>query len=291
MKHKLFIFGYGYSSEEIARQSRGQFDVICGTTRNPQKAEGLYEDGTCGVVFDGATLSKEVLKELADVTHIVMSIAPGDDDPVLSLMPYSLKDVCPKLEWIGYLSTVGVYGNHDGAWVYEDTEIKPMSKRSIWRMHAENAWIYMAEKSRVPLAIFRLSGIYGPGRNAFMNIKKGTARRMVKPGQVFNRIHREDIGQAVARAMEGNIGGIFNITDDQPSPPQDVVTYAHELMGIEPPPEIDFETADISPMARSFYGENKRVSNDKSKEVLGMTYRWPNYRVSLKRMLEEGSWE
>ena len=186
---------------------------------------------------------------------------------------------------------MGVYGNHDGAWVDEETEPKPVSKRSVQRVNAEETWLEASRKSGIPLAIFRLSGIYGPGRNAFMNIKKGTSRRMVKPGQVFNRIHREDIGQAVANAMAKNIGGIFNITDDEPAPPQDVVTYAHELKGIAPPPEIDFETADISPMARSFYGENKRVSNRKSKDELGMVYRWPDYRTSLQRMLQEDSWE
>jgi len=287
---KLFIFGYGFSCEEIAHQSHDQFDVICGTSRSPEKAEDFSEDGIRGVVFDGETLSKELLSALKEATHIVMSIAPGDEDPVLKLMPSSLKEVCPNLEWVGYLSTVGVYGNHDGAWVDEDTESRPVSKRSIWRTNAENAWMGTAEKSQVPLAIFRLSGIYGPGRNAFMNIEKGKARRLVKPGQVFNRIHREDIGRAVSLAMKDRVGGIFNITDDQPSPPQDVVTFAHELMGKEPPEEIDFATADLTPMARSFYGENKRVSNDKSKQVLGMTYRWPDYKTSLTRMWKEGSW-
>ena len=176
-------------------------------------------------------------------------------------------------------------------WVDETTAPKPVSDRSVWRVNAERDWQLAAQKANVPLAIFRLSGIYGPGRNPFMNIEKGTARRLVKPGQVFNRIHRDDIGQAVAKAMSSNIDGIFNITDDEPSPPQDVVTYAHELMGIEPPPELDFETADLSPMARSFYGENKRVSNQKSKDLLGMQYRWPDYRTSLKRMYEEESWK
>ena len=141
------------------------------------------------------------------------------------------------------------------------------------------------------IAIFRLSGIYGPGRNAFVSIKKGKSRRLVKKGQVFNRIHREDIGSGVQLAMKNNIDGIFNITDDEPAPPQDVVTYAHDLMGIEPPPEMDFITADITPMARSFYGENKRVSNAKSKDVLGMTYAWPNYRHSLEKMWRENLWQ
>ena len=288
---KLFIFGFGFSSEEIARQSSENFDTIFGTSRSEEKAASFSEQGVQGLVFDGGRFSDDVQVCLVSVTHLVMSIAPGDDDPVLSLMSTGLRRACPKLEWAGYLSTVGVYGNHDGDWVDEETELKPVSKRSVQRVNAEKAWIEAAKAADIPLGIFRLSGIYGPGRNAFMNIERGTARRMVKPGQVFNRIHREDIGQAVAKAMAGKIGGIFNITDDEPAPPQDVVAYAHELMGVEPPPEIDFETADISPMARSFYGENKRVSNDKSKQILGMNYLWQNYRVSLKRMLEEGIWQ
>ncbi len=291
MTRKLFIFGYGFSSEEIAKQSRDQFDVICGTSRSADKAAGFEEDGVRGVVFDGDNLSGELKAQLKDTTHLVMSIAPGDDDPVLSLMPEGLKQFALNLEWAGYLSTVGVYGNHDGAWVDEETEPKPVSKRSVQRVNAEQTWTSAAQEANLPLGIFRLSGIYGPGRNAFMNIQKGTARRMVKPGQVFNRIHREDIGQAVSNAMAKNIGGVFNITDDEPAPPQDVVTHAHELMGVEPPPETDFETADISPMARSFYGENKRATNAKSKQALNMQYRWPNYREALKRMLDEGSWE
>lgn len=291
MSRKLFIFGYGFSSQEIGKQAQDVVNHICGTSRSAEKAERFSQENVEGVVFDGERLSDEVKDHLNNTTHLVISIAPGDEDPVLSLMPVSLEELCPKLEWVGYLSTVGVYGNHDGAWVDEATDPKPVSKRSVQRVNAEDAWSKAAKLADIPLAIFRLSGIYGPGRNAFMNIKKGTARRMVKSGQVFNRIHREDIGQAVVAAMQKNIGGIFNITDDEPAPPQDVVTFAHDLMGIEPPPEIDFETAEISPMARSFYGENKRVSNAKSKGILGIEYRWPNYREALQKMLDEGSWQ
>ena len=210
--------------------------------------------------------------------------------PVLTTVGDGLKQLCPKLQWIGYLSTVGVYGNHNGTWVDEDTIPKPVSKRSIWRLNAEQAWTEFADKVEIPLAIFRLSGIYGPGRNAFRTIENGKSRRLVKQGQVFNRIHRGDIGNAVSKAMQASVSGVFNITDNEPAAPQDVVTYAHELMGKEPPPEMDFETADITPMARSFYGENKRVSNAKSKMVLKIEYEWPDYRTSLKRMWDEGTW-
>ncbi len=290
MDRHLFIFGFGFSSQAIAESASGTFTSICGTTRSDEKAEEIQKQGYHAELFDGSMIKPELSQHLEKCTHLLISISPGDDDPVLSVLPRNLIDACPNLQWIGYLSTVGVYGNHDGAWVDEETEPKPVSKRSIQRMGAEKAWKATAKKANVPLGIFRLSGIYGPGRNAFASISNGKSRRLVKPGQVFNRIHREDIGTAVNQAMRLNIGGIFNITDNEPSPPQDVVTFAHELMGSAAPPEIDFETADLTPTARSFYGENKRVSNAKSKSALKMEYAWPDYRSSLRRMWEEGSW-
>ena len=284
----LFIFGMGFSSKAIAEKSRNAFGKIVGTTRSPEKIDALKNEGFDSIIFDGA-MTDEIAGELATASHLLISIAPGEADPILPLLT-DINLQCPKLEWIGYLSTVGVYGNHDGEWVDELTELRPVSKRSKERVAAENSWRELATNANLPLAIFRLSGIYGPGRNTFKTIEKGKSRRLVKPGQVFNRIHVEDIGTAVALSMQSNIGGIFNITDDMPAPPQDVVTYAYELIGKEPPAEIDFETADLTPMARSFYGENKRVSNAKSKSELGMSYKWPNYKVSLQRMWEEGLW-
>ena len=290
MSDKLFIFGFGFSAKAIAEKSIDRFDTIYGTTRSPDKVQEINAAGCEGLLFDGSSMNETLLERLQSSSHLLISIAPGEQDPVLSSLPNRLEAICPNLAWIGYLSTVGVYGNHDGAWVDEDTPPKPVSQRSIQRVMAENAWQETARDAEIPLCIFRLSGIYGPGRNAFTTIEKGKARRLVKPGQVFNRIHCGDIATAVSQAMRGNIGGIFNITDNEPSPPQDVVTYAHELMGIEPPEEIDFETADLSPMARSFYGENKRVNNNKSKSDLPMIYDWPDYRTSLKRMWEEECW-
>ena len=289
MHKKLFIFGFGFSASAIADKAKNDISEICGTSRSAEKIENLRAKGFAAAIFDGAA-TPELKAELLDATHILISISPGEEDPVLSAFP-NLMELAPKLEWIGYLSTVGVYGDHQGDWVDETSQLRPVSKRSIQRVKAEEAWMEFSRQHGIPLGIFRLAGIYGPGRNWFINIEKGTSRRLVKPGQVFNRIHREDIGLAVALAMQKNIDGIFNITDDEPAPPQDVVTYAHELMGKTPPAEIDFETAEISPMARSFYGENKRVSNKKSKQVLGVEYHWPNYHFSLKRMWDEGSWK
>lgn len=291
MHKNLFIFGYGFSSKAIAREARVQFNSIYGTTRNPDKAERLSSQGVSGLVFDGINTSNEVQLALRESTHMLISIAPGEADPVLETIGNKLSHFCPNLQWIGYLSTVGVYGNHDGAWIDEETEPKPVSKRSKQRVAAENEWKRITEKMDIPLAVFRLSGIYGPGRNTFTTIEAGRSRRLVKPGQVFNRIHSDDIGSAVASAIKNNIPGIFNITDNEPAPPQDLITLAHELMGKTPPPEMDFETADITPMARSFYGENKRVRNQKSKDILGMEYKWPDYRTALTRMWEAGSWK
>ena len=288
MMKKLFIFGAGFSAASVIEKARGDFSTICGTSRSTDKVEYMRLRGIEAEIFQGK-MTVEIEAQLRETSHLLISIAPGEKDPVLSIMP-DLLEKMPRMQWIGYLSTVGVYGDHDGAWVNEETEAKPVSARSIQRLEAEQCWASAAAQASCPLAIFRLSGIYGPGRNWFVNIEKGKSRRLVKEGQVFNRIHRDDIGTAVSLAMGGNINGIFNITDDEPAPPQDVVLYAHELAGRKPPPELDFETADITPMARSFYGENKRVSNAKSKKVLGLEYEWPNYRSALERMWSEGSW-
>ncbi len=289
MTRKLFVFGMGFSASAIAQKAKHQFDEILGTSRSDEKANRLKQNGVQAEIFTGSP-TKEIQDQLQETTHLVISIAPGQADPVLSAFP-DLKELAPRLQWIGYLSTVGVYGDHQGDWVDETSELRPVSERSKQRVAAEIEWQKTADEAGVPLSVFRLSGIYGPGRNWFINIEKGRSRRLVKPGQVFNRIHRDDIASAVCAAFTKNIEGIFNITDNEPAPPQDVVKLAHQLMGKEPPPEIDFETADISPMARSFYGENKRVSNAKSKAILEFDYEWPDYRFALKRMWDEGSWQ
>jgi len=295
------ILGCGFSGLEIARQLSKEADTVWGTTRSKDKFSKIEQAGGTPVLFDGEELNAAVIDALKKTTHLVISIAPPrqenidkpDDtvDPVLRAMEdYSLKALAPDLKWIVYLSTVGVYGNHDGAWIDETAELGPTSSRSRQRVRAEAEWLQIGEASDIPVAVFRLSGIYGPGRNGLVNASKGTARRLVKKDQVFNRIHIGDIAQATQRAAEKCPSGLFNITDNEPAPPQDVVVYAHELLGLTPPPEIDFNTADLSPMARSFYGENKRVSNEKSKKELGMNYDWGDYKIALKRMVEEDTW-
>jgi nucleoside-diphosphate-sugar epimerase len=193
-----------------------------------------------------------------------------------------------KLGWIGYLSTVGVYGNYGGAWVTERTTPHARQGRTLRRLETEKAWQRLGDERQTPLAVFRIAGIYGPGRNALRNLEDGTARRIVKPDQVFNRIHVDDIVATLHAALEKTADGIFNVCDDEPAPPQDVIEYAATLMGAPVPPAIDFDSADLTPMARSFYGENKRVLNRRIKQDLGVELRYPTYREGLAALWRSG---
>jgi nucleoside-diphosphate-sugar epimerase len=288
-KH-LFIFGLGFSSQALAQRVKGDYASIGGTVRTEEKAARLREAGIEALVFDGESASDAVIAATRRATHIVQSIAPGTaGDPVIALLREALIGA-ENLEWIGYLSTVGVYGDHGGAWVDEATPPNPQSGRSVERVRAETEWQILGEERHVPVALFRLSGIYGPGRNALVQIAEGTARRLVKPGQVFNRIHVADIATAVAAGAARKASGVFNVTDDEPGPPQDVVAFAAEIAGKPVPPAIDFETADLSPMARSFYGENKRVGNKRLAPDLGVRLAYPTYREGLTAHWKDGSW-
>ncbi|EAU41378.1 hypothetical protein FP2506_01385 [Fulvimarina pelagi HTCC2506] len=291
---KLFVFGYGYSaSHYVDRLPPSR--VLGVTVRSVEKAESLAKGRLSAFVFDGESFDPDVANALGEATHILVSVPPGhtappeaqvgganapEGDPVLKVYGETIAEQCPELRWIGYLSTVGVYGDHGGGWVDEETPVDPRSERSKSRVTAERGWLTLAERRGVPLAILRLSGIYGPGRNQFESLKSGKAKRLIKPGQVFNRIHVDDIAGSLELLAERTVGGIFNVTDDEPAPPQDVVTYAAELAGVEPPPEVNFEQADLSSMARSFYGDNKRVSNAKIKAA-GYEFRYPTYREAL----------
>jgi nucleoside-diphosphate-sugar epimerase len=289
MTKQFFIFGAGYSGKAFAAANTGDAPVF-GTTRSAEKLPSLRRVGVEPYLFDGKQLSAQVRDGLRDTTHLIVSIGPDEDgDPVLHAVG-AIRDHMPSLEWIGYLSTVGVYGDHGGGWVDEQSPCRPVSRRSVRRLAAEQEWLATGQRAGVPVAVLRLSGIYGPGRNAFVNLANGTAKRLIKPGQVFNRVHVDDIAGALWHLAARNENGVFNVTDDEPAPPQDVVTYAAALMGIEPPPEIPFETAQLSPMARSFYGENKRVSNAAIK-VVGYEFAFPNYRAPLDRMWAAQSWK
>lgn len=285
----VMIFGCGYSGTAIAKAFAGQDVRVSGTTRSADKMEGLRAGGIDAFLFDGETMDDDLRRALESVTHLVQSIAPGKADPLLRLLGEDSARFLPRLEWIGYLSTVGVYGDHKGAWVSEETPCEPVSGRSKERLEAEQGWLAMGRERGVPAAVLRLSGIYGPGRNAFCNLDKGTARRLIKKDQVFNRIRVEDIGAATRFLSERGLGGIYNVTDDRPGPPQDVIVEAARLMGVEPPPEQAFETAELTPMARTFYGENKRVSNAKLKKA-GFEFSFPTFPMSLAQLWQDGRW-
>ena len=190
------------------------------------------------------------------------------------------------MKWLGYLSTTGVYGNHDGGWVDEDTPLTPSTRRGKLRVATEAAWQALAAEAGLPLHIFRLAGIYGPGRGPFAKVRDGTARRIIKAGQVFSRIHVDDIAQVLAASINRpNPGAIYNLCDDDPAPPQDVIARAAELLGLPVPPAVDFDTAEMTPMARSFYAESKRVRNDRIKDALEVTLIYPDYRAGLQALL------
>ncbi|WP_111563196.1 SDR family oxidoreductase [Rhizobium sp.] len=286
----LVIFGCGFSGTAIAKAFMAEGFRVSGTTRSEEKAAALRAEGIEAFVFDGETLDDALLGAINSATHLVQSIAPREaGDPLLKLAGERIETLMPELSWIGYLSTVGVYGDHKGNWVSEETPCVPVSGRSKERLEAEVAWIAIGERIGIPAAVLRLSGIYGPGRNAFVNLARGTARRLIKKDQVFNRIRVEDIGTSARFLSDRKLGGIYNVTDDRPGPPQDVIVEAARLMGVEPPPEQAFETAELTPMARSFYGENKRVSNAKLKAA-GFTFAFPTYPQSLAQLLQNERW-
>jgi nucleoside-diphosphate-sugar epimerase len=279
----LFVFGMGYSGLASARalRARNPSAGIAGTSRTAEGASALVREGFAGHVFSGDAPGPTLREDLKAATHVVLSIAPGPaGDPALVHHRAEL-DAAPNLEWLCYYSTIGVYGDHGGDWIDETAPLEATSERNRRRIAAEAEWRNYALERGVPLCILRLAGIYGPGRSAFDKLAEGTAHRIVKPEQVFNRIHVEDIARVTALAAEARLAGTFNLADDLPAPPQDVVAYAAELAGVAPPPEMPFETADLTPMQRSFYADNKRVSNARIKEKLAIALLHPDYREGL----------
>ncbi|MFK7838623.1 MAG: SDR family oxidoreductase [Sulfitobacter sp.] len=282
MEKTLLSFGHGFSARALAERLIPQGWRIIGTTRSADKMDGIAATGVEPVLWPGADLTSL----LAQAPYLLISAGPGPDgDPVLNAMAEKLAQVAPHLRWVGYLSTTGVYGDHQGAWVDEDTDLTPATKRGQLRVDAEAAWRSIPD---LPLHIFRLAGIYGPGRGPFAKVRAGTARRIIKKDQVFSRIHVEDIAQAVELSMARPMpGAIYNLCDDDPAPPQDVIGHAAELLGLPLPPAMDFETADMTPMARSFYAESKKVRNDRIKQELGWKPAYPDYRTGLAAMLKD----
>lgn len=293
MRHavmNVFFFGMGYSAMATARALHRLGDPqigIAGTTRTRESAEAEAESPYRLHVFDGEVPGTTLGPDLRQATHVILSIPPDErGDPALLLHRADL-DAAAGLEWIGYLSTVGVYGDFGGAWIDEDAPTRPINPRSQQRVAVEQAWRDYARGRGVPLFVERLAGIYGPGRSAFDKLRDGTARRIVKPGQVFNRIHVDDIGRMTALAALRRLDGTFNLADNEPAPPQDLVSHAAQLLGVAAPPDLPFEAAEMTPMARSFYADNKRVSNARIRAALGTDLLYPSYREGLAAILGE----
>jgi Nucleoside-diphosphate-sugar epimerases len=285
---KAFFFGLGFSSLASARAMRQRDPgvTIVGTVRSQAKANLLADCALQALLFDGKASSPDVAEALADTTHLIQSIAPDENgDLVLRHFRDELASA-RKLEWLCYYSTVGVYGDFGGEWIDETAPLVPRNMRSDRRVIAEQQWRDFASERGLPLTILRLAGIYGPGRSTFDKLRAGTARRVVKPGQVFNRIHVEDIARVTALAAEARLEGTFNLSDDEPAPPQDVIEHAARMIGMPVPPDLPYETAEMTQMQRSFYRDNKRVSNRAIKRALGIELLYPDYRAGLAQILE-----
>ncbi|MEZ5685630.1 MAG: SDR family oxidoreductase [Paracoccaceae bacterium] len=276
----LLSIGHGYSARALARILVPQGWRVIGTLRSADKAAELRAEGVEPLLWPGDDLPFD------QATHLLTSVAPNDaGDPVLAALGDQIA-AAKHLEWVGYLSTVGVYGDHQGGWVDEDTPLAPATRRGHARVEAEGAWADLCRAAGLPLHVFRLAGIYGPGRGPFEKLRQGTARRIIKPGQVFSRIHVEDIAQVLAASIaRPDPGRVYNVCDDNPAPPQDVIAHAAQLLGLPVPPDIPYDAASFTPMARSFYAESKRVRNDRIKSELGVSLLYPDYPAGLAAIL------
>jgi nucleoside-diphosphate-sugar epimerase len=289
----LICFGLGYSAEHYVEEfGQTKFDRIVGTVRGAERAAALnaHPSGRLkALVFDGNAATSDLRSALAEADAALVSVPPDENgDPVLRACGDVLAHA-QRLRGVVYLSTIGVYGDRGGVWVDEATPPQPGAARSRERLAAEQAWLELGARRGIAVAILRLAGIYGPGQNALVQIARGSARRIVKPGQVFNRIHVGDIAQAIDAAFTRRASGVFNVADDEPTPPADPIIFAAQLMGVAPPPEIPFEQAapSMSPMALSFWQECRRVRNDKLKRDLGVSLRYPTYREGLRALFAE----
>ncbi len=291
MSARLFCFGLGYSALVLARRLRRRGWVVAGTCRSEAKRAALVRDGIEAHLFDRDRPLADSARALAGTTHLLSSVPPdGAGDPVIDHHGGDIGAIGRSLAWGGYLSTTGVYGDRAGGWVDETASLRPTGERGRRRSAAETEWLDLWRRDGVPVHLFRLAAIYGPGRNALDQVRAGTARRIDKPGQVFSRIHVEDIANVLEASMaRPNPGTAYNVCDDDPAAPQDVVAFACTLLGLEPPPLVPFAEAGLSPMARSFYDDNKRVANARIKQELGVRLRFPDYTTGLRALMASES--
>lgn len=286
---KLFVFGLGYSAAFFAKRQLARGHQVTGTVRSRAKASAMAEVGIAARVLGPDGGDDEIESDIATCDALLASVPPDSDgDPVLRTYARQIA-AAPNLRWLGYLSTIGVYGDHAGGWIDEQTPVNPANERSHCRASAEQEWLALGVNKNVSVQIFRLAGIYGPGRNQLVQMAQGTARRVIKPGQVFNRIHVEDIARVLEASVEGpRNGAIYNVADNEPAPPQDVVAFAAQLCNRAPPPDTRLEDAVLTDMGRSFYAENKRVRNRLIHEELGVNLKYPTYREGLTALKAAG---
>jgi nucleoside-diphosphate-sugar epimerase len=285
----LFIFGAGYSGLAIAGELGGSGTSIAGTARSVASLERIGNAGLTPHAFPEPD-PRRIEEALRTATHVIATVAPdANGDPVLRVFGDVLARGAPRLEWVGYLSTTGVYGDHGGGWVDEDSPCLARAPRSLRRIEAEEGWMELGRSRQTAVAVLRLSGIYGPGRNAFVSLEKGEAKRIVQPGNVFNRVHVADIAGATALLARARTAGVFNISDDEPAPPDAVILHAAALMGQNPPPEIPLDSPMVSPGLRAFYQGSRRVSNRRIRNE-GYAFRFPDYRSGLGALWKEGNW-
>ena len=276
MNH-LLCFGFGYSARTLAARLDKRAWKISATSRNPEGIAGINTQSFSGLLFDSK------LRIAPDVRHLLISAPPDENgDPVLRLFQEQLQKLSKQLQWVGYLSTTGVYGDRGGDWVDENSPLEPNTARGHRRLDAERSWLKLHSDYGLPVHLFRLAGIYGPGRNQLLTVQNGSAKRIIKPGQIFSRIHVDDIAGVLAASIaKPNPGRAYNVCDDEPCPPQKVVEFAANLLGLPLPPEIPFEDANLSPMAKSFYADSKKVSNKRMKNELAYKLIYPTYREGL----------
>lgn len=274
----LLSLGHGYTAQALARLLQPLGWRVIGTSRTAEGAAKVARGGAEARIWPGADLAPD----LARASHLLSSVAPAGEDPVLARLAGQIEGAAAHLDWAGYLSTTAVYGDHDGGWVDETTPLTPGTRRGAERVAAENAWQSLAAQSGLKLHVFRLAGIYGPGRGPFEKVRDGSARRVIKPGQVFSRVHVEDIARVLAASItRPDPGRIYNVCDDDPAPPEDVLSFAAALLGLPDPPAVPYDQAEMTPFARSFYAESKRVRNDRIRRELGVELLYPTYREGL----------
>jgi nucleoside-diphosphate-sugar epimerase len=286
---RLFCFGLGYSALALARRLQAKGWTVAGTCRSEDKREALARQGIAAFIFDRQRPLGDAAAVLTRTTHLLSSVPPdAAGDPVLALHAGAIAGLGQGLEWAGYLSTTGVYGDHGGGWVDESATLQPSGERGRRRCAAEAGWLALWRERGVPIHLFRLAAIYGPGRSALDQVRAGTAQRIDKPGQIFSRIHVEDIATVLEASMaRPHPGTAYNVCDDTPEAPEAVIAFACTLLGVAPPPLVPFAEAELSPMARSFYDDNKRVDNTRMKQALGVRLRYPDYRSGLRALVAE----